>query len=145
MNNLFQTITNKQHSNNDNCTQSLFTGSIANQYLLIEGLVIEASIGILPQEYEQKQPIIIDTQINVEQTIHVQKDDIRDVISYSDLIDDITNIVQAQHYGLVESLIKDILQKLSSYPEIKHINISVKKPDIIDNAQSVGISARWTR
>ena len=135
MNTLFQTVT----SSDDQKVVPLSEALIQQQSILIEGLKLMVSIGVLDEEKNAPQRVIIDADIQVQPTINNQQDDIKSVLSYASIVEDIQNITSSGHIELVETLAQKIIEKVGTYPQAQSIVLSVKKPDIIEQADAVGI------
>lgn len=136
MNTLFQTVTNSD----DQKVVPLSEALIQQQSILIEGLELMISIGVLDEEKKAPQRVVIDADIQVQPTINKQQDDIKSVLSYASIVEDVQNIISAiDHIELVETLAQRIIEKVGSYPQAQSIILSVKKPDIIEQADAVGV------
>ena len=135
MNTLFKTVTNSD----DQKVVPLSEALIQQQSILIEGLELMVSIGVLGEEKTAPQRVIIDADIQVQPTINNQQDDINSVLSYASIVEDVQSITASGHIELVETLAQKIIEKVSAYPQAQSIVLSVKKPDIIEQAGAVGI------
>ena len=136
MNTLFKTVTNSD----DQKVVPLSEALIQQQSILIEGLELMVSIGVLGEEKTAPQRVIIDADIQVQPTISNQQDDIKSVLSYASIVKDIQSIIAStDHIKLVETLAQKIIEKVGAYPQAQSIVLSVKKPDIIKQADAVGI------
>jgi dihydroneopterin aldolase len=103
----------------------------------IEELTLSSIIGILDFERIKKQTIIIDIQLDY----YYQENHF---INYANVIQLVTNLIQTQHYLLLEDALNDIQSKLLlKYPAIIILQLKISKPDIIKNAM-VGLSLKWS-
>lgn len=105
--------------------------------IIIEGLQIEAIIGILDFERTTPQSIVID----IEATYDYTKTSI--FIDYSQITKIITTNIQDSKYELVEEALiglKDIL--ILEFPAILSLYIKLIKPNILSNC-TVGVSELW--
>jgi len=114
--------------------------------VLIENLTFEMSIGIYDHEKTAKQRVFVSIEAKTLPNNAYQNDDIAQALSYEDMINSIQELViEDHHYDLVESFAEDISQALFLYPQVQSLKITVKKPDIFTQAQSVGIMIARTR
>ncbi len=145
MNKLFKTVTNSLETLMQAETIVPFK-DIQNleQQILIEGLELMASIGILDSEKEAKQRVILDLIINLD-TKETYHDNIDETVSYADLIEETKQLVHSKHFNLVETLAEDMAQMCFQHSTINKIEITVKKPDIIQETLNVGFKLTQQR
>jgi 7,8-dihydroneopterin aldolase/epimerase/oxygenase len=110
----------------------------AADQVFIKNLCLMLSVGIYPAEKEKPQRVLINAVFDVE--YQAQPQSIQDVLSYENVIKDITAIAQSRHYDLLEVLGEDIIQALRSYKMIRKIVLSLEKPDIFKETEGVGIT-----
>lgn len=106
--------------------------------IIIEELSVEMSIGIYDHEKSNTQRVIIDVVINVENN-NKKVENIKDVISYEDIVNEIIALSQKKHYELVETFAEEI-SAISLKPMAHSCIVTIRKPDIIEAAKSVGVS-----
>ncbi len=108
--------------------------------LVVEELSLIMSIGIYECEKVQAQRVFVSVEATTFPNKAHESDNIRDALSYEDMIQAITALSQGKHYDLVESFAEDIAVALFMEEQIETLKISVKKPDILDHVKSVGIT-----
>ncbi len=105
----------------------------------IHGLSIDTIIGICDWEQEQKQPLLIDIDIESCFDDAVASDNIKDCIDYTAIKDDIDSLAQNHSFQLLESFAQAIAQNiLDNYPAYS-VRIKINKPLAIEQAQATGI------
>jgi dihydroneopterin aldolase len=138
MNSLFQTVTNSNDGGEN--IVSFAPAQHVEQKILIKDLMLDMPIGVLPKEKKQTQRVIVNLELNVIPQDNWQADEIKNVVSYAEIIEMIQGIVGEQgHINLVETFAEIIIQKCFEYEMIVGISVSVEKPDIIKEVASVGI------
>lgn len=137
MNSLFQTVTSR--SENDDVVPFSSTKTKKTSKIFIKDLELDMFIGILEEEKHSKQRVLVSVEMNVAPNEQWQKDSIDDVVSYADIIERIEMIANSGHINLVETFAEKIADACMSVNEVLNARISVQKPDIIDNASSVGV------
>lgn len=107
--------------------------------LIIRDLAFMMSIGVYEQEKLAKQRVLISADVELLAPPKSERDDIADVLSYDDVIRDIEGLCGGGHVHLVERLAEDIANAILNYNQVKSCKVTVEKPDIYENARSVGI------
>ncbi len=102
------------------------------------GLSIEASIGFHERELAAAQRILIDIDYDCA-TPEVGVDDVGDALDYDTVRQEVVAIVGKRHFNLQETLCGEILASLLAHPEIRRARVSVRKPDIYPDINSVGV------
>ncbi len=114
-------------------------------FIEIEALSLEAWVGILPQEYQASQRLIVDCKAQVAPR-HWPLQELEDSVSYAAVVETITEVVASQHWPLLEELIEALRQRLADdYPLLDTLELRLRKPDILEAVASVGISLQWQR
>ena len=141
MNTLFQTVTSKCKSRrraSDNVLALANSNQKVTQKIFIEELELEMSIGVLDSEKKNKQRVIISAELTIIPNKDWQNDEITDVVSYADVIQTIEDTTSQEHINLVETVAERILEECMSTRNVLAMTVKVQKPDIFDNARSVG-------
>ncbi len=107
--------------------------------LIIRDLTYMMSIGVFEQEKQAPQRVLISADVELLAPPKSERDDIADVLSYDDIIQDINTLCNSGHVHLVERLAEDIADAILKYNQVKACTVSVEKPDIYDNVRSVGV------
>ena len=141
MNKLFQTIT----CSNDDAPSALRKAKRDKSVLLIEDLELMMSIGVDDAEKLAPQRVLVCVSIDLMHNPETRNDDIQDVLSYADVIEDIEKLAQSMHFNLVETFAEKIAEEILGYQHALSCTISVKKPDIFKKAGSVGIEISRSR
>lgn len=94
--------------------------------LLIQNLILEVIIGILPFEREKPQKIQLDMELDYDYN--------GEYLNYVEIIDFISTELKEQKYRLLEEALQDLIAKLKlAFPLILCVSLSIKKPDILSN------------
>lgn len=107
--------------------------------LIIRDLAIEMSIGVNEQEKQQKQTVLISSDIQLATSPRSELDDITEVLSYDDIILGIKALCSGGHVHLVEKLAEDIASFILNQKEVCCCMVRVEKPDIYADAKAVGV------
>lgn len=94
--------------------------------LLLQNLSLKAIIGILPQEREKPQEIIIDGEFSYEYR--------GEYLNYVEIAEFLKSEIQSNSYGLLEEALEDLREKIQAqFPLITHFTLSIKKPEILND------------
>ena len=113
--------------------------------IFVEGLTLEASIGINPAERQRRQPVVIDVDLTVDVTPPLDSDNIADTVSYDGVVDAARRIVAAGHIDLVETLAERIAAAALADERVARARVRVAKPAIIPEAKAVGVEIERQR
>lgn len=112
--------------------------------IFIRNLCVKMSAGIYDFEKTEKQRVLFSACLDVEPNL--TPSDISDLVSYEDVCNDIRDIAQSKHHDLLECLANEIIEGIfNTYKGVRKIDLTIEKPDIIEDAQSVGISVAKKR
>ena len=113
--------------------------SSQSDIVFIEGLKVDAVIGVYEWERSITQPLVIDIQMSTDISAAAASDDVTKAINYKAVCDDVTKWCQQSRSGLVEHLAEYLsAQVLATYP-CSAITIKVAKPTAISAADAVGV------
>ncbi|RYY78084.1 MAG: dihydroneopterin aldolase [Moraxellaceae bacterium] len=108
--------------------------------VIIEGLQVDAVIGVFDWERQIRQPVVIDLELGCDIRRAAQTDDIQDAINYKAVCDEISQLIIDTQAQLIERLAELIAQYiLEHYLAVQQIKVTVRKPTAITNTTAVGI------
>ena len=120
-------------------SQPLSQQSVDEDVIFIEGLKVDAVIGVLEWERQITQPLYIDVIMTFDVSQAAVTDAVEDTVSYKSVCDDITLWCQQTKAKLLEKLAVLIADNLLQKYPIKHVSVKVAKPTAISAAASVGV------
>ncbi len=108
--------------------------------IVIEGLKVETVIGCFDWERQIIQPLLLDLTLKTNLEQAAQSDLLVDTINYAQICEIAAQVIQNAQPQLIEHAAKLVIDALfHHYAVIESITITVRKPAIIAQAQSVGI------
>ena len=107
--------------------------------VLIKDFFINEIIGIHKHEKINKQKIIFNIVIDVNQNTCPNDNDLTSVVDYEKITNKLKDLVKNKNYNFLESLAEDSFQKIFEDKRIDAVKIKIEKPDAILDASSVGI------
>ncbi len=109
--------------------------------VFLRNIKLDLSIGIREKERVVPQPVVINVEIYLKDPGNFVSEDIADYLSYSDVFEQIKAIQTAgRHIELVENLAETIAAITLKYDGVQRARVSVEKPAIIPEAESVGVA-----
>ena len=114
--------------------------------IFVQGLEVQASIGVHPHEHESTQPIIIDIELNMG-TLPIPDDDrLNETLDYSLVADKAAEIAQEAHVQLVETLASRIANwALDTDERVLSCKVRISKPHALINANAAGVEFTLAR
>lgn len=108
--------------------------------IIVEGLKVNTVVGCFNWERQIVQPLMLDLVINTSLIQAAHSDQLEDTLNYAEICEISAKIIQAAAPKLIEHAANLVLDALfSTFPTIESIKITIRKPAIIAEAQSVGI------
>jgi dihydroneopterin aldolase len=105
----------------------------------IRDLRIPARIGIYPWEKSIEQQIRVDVEMAWDNRVPAASDKIEDTLNYKTAAQRIVQLVEADHYDLVERLAEEIANTLMQEMHIPWIRVTVGKPFAVKGSSEVGV------
>ena len=113
--------------------------------VLIKNFIIEEIIGIHQHEKIKKQKIKFNIVIDVDQNVLPNEEDIKSIVDYEKIINNLKNLVKNKKYNFLESLAEDSFKEIFQDKRIHSVKIKIEKPEAIKNADSVGVEVFKSR
>ena len=108
--------------------------------IYIEGLEIDALIGIHDWEQSTRQKLVIDIKISWDISNAAQTDDISFACNYASISESVTTFVEASHFQLIETLAEQTAQLILKKFSVPNLKLRVSKPGAVSNAENVSVS-----
>ena len=113
--------------------------------LFVRDLVLDAAIGVFPEERGRRQRVRINIDLAVEEPVEPVGDDLRRVVSYVPLVEAARGLVAAGHINLVETLAERLAALCLDRPRARRVRVRVEKLDIFPDAAAVGVEIERVR
>lgn len=108
--------------------------------IIIEGLKVETVVGCFNWERQIIQPLMLDLTIQTDLEQASNSDALADTLNYAEICEISSKVIQDAKPELIEHAAKLVLNALfTTFTAIESINITIRKPAIIAQANSVGI------
>lgn len=107
--------------------------------ILIEALEIDAIVGVYDFERENRQRLLVSVAMDADFSLAAESDDLAHTINYAEVSERIEVLTLELKPQLLEFLAERICQMLFRDYPIQKIELTLKKPDILHNANAVGV------
>ena len=106
-----------------------------NRKILIKNLIIQASVGVYEHEKKNKQKIIVNLELLLSNDTEPRDDKLSCTQDYSQFRKCLIEIVQSQHFQLLEVLVDKIHSTLMKNSYVLGVKVSISKPDIYNDCE----------
>ena len=108
--------------------------------IIIEGLKVETVVGCFAWERQIQHPLMLDLIIATNLSQAAASDELQDTLNYAEICSISTQVIQHAAPKLIEHAAQLVLDALfTTFTAIESISITIRKPAIIPEANSVGI------
>ena len=112
---------------------------VAKDSIFINNLKITTTVGVNTWEQKIAQELLLDLEIITSLKSASNSDSLSDTIDYSNLSHAISNLCLTEKNYLIESLAEKIAKFILDNYLIKAVNVTLKKPSALANANTVGV------
>ena len=113
-----------------------------NKKVIVKDLILLLSVGIHQFERLKRQKVKFNIEITTDPNL---KPDIKTIVNYESIINEIKKLTKKTHFELLESLSESIFDEIFKNKKIKKIKLKIEKLDIIKETTSVGIEVVKTK
>ena len=110
--------------------------------IIVKDLILLISVGIHNFEKLKKQKVKFNLTITTDPNL---KSEIKSIVNYESIINDIKRITKKKHFDLLENLAENIFDENFKNKKIIKIKLRIEKLDIIKETKSVGIEVVKTK
>ncbi len=113
--------------------------------VFIEGLEIEALIGIYDWERRIRQPLVFDVEMAFDNRKPAATDDIADTLNYKDVSKRLIDFVSQSEFQLVETLAERCVEIVLREFDVAQVRLKLSKPGAVRGAKAVGVIVERSR
>ena len=113
--------------------------------VFIEGLEIEALIGIYDWERRIRQTLRFDLEMAFDNRVPAASDDIADTLDYKAVSKRLVEFVGQSDFGLVETLAERCAAIVTEEFGVQWLRLKLSKPGAVRGAQAVGVVIERSR
>jgi len=119
--------------------------SSVKRSVLIKNFIIHEIIGVHEHEKIKKQKIKFNIVIDVDQNVLPNEKDIKSIVDYEKITNNLKNLAKSKKYNFLESLAEDSFKEIFEDKRINSVKIKIEKPEAIKKADSVGVEVFKSR
>lgn len=112
--------------------------------VFVRGLRLEAEIGVNPDEFGRRQPLVIDAEITLippERCEHIAE-----TVNYELVVQRARAIADAGHVRLIETFAQRLAESLLAEPAAARVRVRIEKPQALaPHAQAAGVEITLAR
>jgi 7,8-dihydroneopterin aldolase/epimerase/oxygenase len=105
--------------------------------LRIDGLEVQAIIGVRDWERQVRQTLRFDLELAVDASAAARRDALEDALDYGALARSLTEFVSASQFQLIETLAVEVADWLKAEHHLPWLKLRLYKPGAVPNAQAV--------
>ena len=109
--------------------------NVRNRKILINNLIVQASVGVYEEEKQNKQKIIVNVEILLSNDSEPKHDNLESTQDYSQFRKCLIDIIQVQHFQLLEVLVEKIHSTLMINTYVIGARVNISKPDIFNDCE----------
>ena len=113
--------------------------------VFIEGLQIDALIGIYDWERRIRQTLVFDIEMAFDNRIPAASDSIDDTLNYKAVSKALMAYVAETEFGLVETLAERCAELILREFKVSRVRLKLSKPGAVRGARAVGVMIERTR
>ena len=114
--------------------------------IFVKGLMIQASIGVHPHEYEAAQPIVIDVELDMADMDLPKEDQLHETLDYGLVAEKCEELALQAHVQLVETLAERIANwALTADKRVQTVAVRIAKPQALLKADTAGVEVIKSR
>lgn len=112
----------------------------------IEGLRVDALVGVYAHEREGTQPLLFDLTLAFDNRTPAASDDVADALDYAAVCEAVRAHVAARRDQLLETLLESLAARvLAQFPQARELRIRVHKPEAARALGCAGVGVSITR
>ena len=108
---------------------------VRNRKILINNLIIQASVGVYEHEKQNKQKIIVNVELLLSNDSEPKQDNLASTQDYSQFRQCLIDIIQSQHFHLLEVLVEKIHSTLMINSYVIGVKVNISKPNIFNDCE----------
>ena len=108
---------------------------IRNRKILINNLIMQASLGVYETEKQNKQRIIVNVELLLSNDTEPKQDNLEATQDYSQFRKCLIDIIESQHFQLLEVLVGKVYSTLMRNSYVIGVKVKISKPDIFNDCE----------
>lgn len=105
----------------------------------VEGLALDARVGVYEFEYGIDQRLEIDVTAHLDLSEAGRTDELEAALDYDHIAGACREVVAARHHRLIETIAASIAERVLDDPRIDRVDVRVAKPGAVPGARTVAV------
>lgn len=107
--------------------------------VFVDGLEVQALIGIYDWERRAKQPVVLDLEMAFDNRVPAATDQIGDTLDYKAVSKRLMQYIGDSQFGLVETLAERCAEIVQQEFGVRWVRLRLTKPGAVRGARGVGV------
>ncbi len=122
-----------------------YGGSVADR-ITLEGLFVQAGIGVYPHEHGIEQRLVIDVAVETDVREAARAGALGASVDYDAHARLCREVARSQHHDLIETVAEKIADRVLALPRVARVRVRVEKPGAVPDARAVAVELTrpWT-
>jgi len=109
--------------------------------IVLKGMSFYGYHGVNPEERATGQKFIVDLRVKCSLIKPSESDKVEDTVNYSELFRIVKAVVEGEPHNLLESVAKNISDKILLDYDIYSVSVTIKKPEVRINESNLDYAA----
>ena len=109
--------------------------------IVLKGMSFYGYHGVNPEERSTGQKFIVDLRVKCSLIKPSESDEVEDTVNYSELFRIVKTVIEGEPHNLLESVAKNISDKILLDYDISSVSVTIKKPEVRINESNLDYAA----
>ena len=109
--------------------------------IVLKGMSFYGYHGVNPEERSTGQKFIVDLRVKCSLIKPSESDKVEDTVNYSELFRIVKTVIEGEPHNLLESVAKNISDKILLDYDIYSVSVTIKKPEVLINESNFDYAA----
>ena len=109
--------------------------------IILKGMRFYGYHGVNPEERSKGQKFVVDLTVECSLIKPSESDEVEDTVNYSELFRIVKAIIEGKPHNLLESLAKNISDRILLDYDIYSVSVTIKKPEVRINESNLDYPA----
>jgi len=106
--------------------------------VFVRALRVDAEIGVNPDEYGRRQPLVIDVELDIDPPARLEH--IAETVNYEAVVTHARALAEAGHVRLIETFAQRLAEALLAEPPVTRVRVRIEKPQALaPHAEAAGV------
>lgn len=116
-----------------------------NDWIRLEGLLVNASVGVHGWEKRRPRPLVLDIELALGLHCAGASDALADTIDYQAVADTAAQVARARHHELIEAYADRLAQAIFANFPCTAVRLTVHKPGAVAGTRTLSVHIERTR